>query len=417
MKTNHNDNLKKTFGNTLMLYIMAFAKLILPLLTLPYLTRVLSEESYGLVTYVKACMTYMQLIIDFGFMLSSVKDIVNAHDNKEEIGYIVGHTYVAKTMLVGISFAAITIMCVTIPVLKGNILFTMLYFISVALTAYIADFLFRGMEKMHFITIIFLIAKSISTVATFIFVHSDKDLLIIPILEIITNLITVVLGFVFGKSFGIRMRVGSIKACFVMLKDSFSYFMSNMATTVFSALNTIIIGIVIVDLKQLAYWGVCTQIISAIQGLYAPITSGIYPHMIRQKSLKFIHKMLLLIMPVVTVGCILCFTLSNFALLVVGGEDYVVATPIFRCLIPILFFSFPAQLYGWPTLGAIGLVKQTTLSTVIAASVQILGLLSLLLSGYMTLYTIAILKVIVEIILLAIRMIFTYRNRASFLDN
>ncbi len=409
-----NQDEKKTAKNTVMLYIMAFAKLILPLLTLPYLTRVLSEESYGLVTYVKACMTYMQLIIDFGFILSSVKDIVNANDNKDEIGYIVGHTYVAKTMLVGFAFVAMSVMCITIPILRGNILFSMLYFISIALTAYIADFLFRGMEKMHIITIIFLITKSISTAATFVFVHGDTDLLIVPILEIVANLITVFLGFLFGKSFGIRIRVRNIRACFAMLKDSFNYFMSSMATTVFSALNTILIGIVITDLNQVAYWGVCTQIISAIQGLYAPITNGVYPHMIRQKSLKFIHKIMLLIMPIVTLGCAVCFIFSDFALSVVGGYNYAVASPIFRCLVPILFFSFPAQLYGWPTLGAVGLVKQTTISTIISACLQIAGLVILIVTNSMTLYSIAILKCLVEFSLAAIRIIITYSNKKLF---
>lgn len=57
-----------------------------PLLTLPYLTRVLSVESYGVVSYVKAVMQYMQLVVDFGFMLSGTKDIVNAKERPRKIG-------------------------------------------------------------------------------------------------------------------------------------------------------------------------------------------------------------------------------------------------------------------------------------------------------------------------------------------
>lgn len=407
---------KKTAQNTVMLYIMAFAKLILPLMTLPYLTRMLSKEAYGLVTYVKACMTYMQLIIDFGFILSSVKDIVNAKGDKEEIGYITGHTYVAKTLLVGVSFLAAVVLCFAIPLLRGNVTFTMLYFISVALTAYIADFLFQGMEKMHVITVIFLIAKSLSTVATFVFVHNDSDLLLIPVLDILSNAVTVALGFFFGKSFGIRIRFRSMKGCLLMIKDSFTYFLSSMATTVFSALNTVLIGIVITDLDQIAYWGVCIQIVSAIQGLYAPITNGVYPHMIRQKSLRFIHKILLLLMPVVTLGCVACFFLAKTALLIVGGKEYVAAYKLFRCLIPVLFFSFPAQVYGWPTMGAIGLVKQTTMSTIIAALIQVAGLVVLMITGTMTLYSVAILKCFIEFTLMAIRMFFTYKNKKLFVE-
>ena len=57
----------KVLSNTIMLYIMSIAKLIFPLLTLPYLTRVLSSDAYGFVSYVKSCMVYIQLLVDFGF--------------------------------------------------------------------------------------------------------------------------------------------------------------------------------------------------------------------------------------------------------------------------------------------------------------------------------------------------------------
>ena len=48
-----------------------------------------------------------------------------------------------------------------------------------------------------------------------------------------------------------------------------------------------------------------------------------------------------------------------------------------RCLVPVLFFSFPAMLFGWPVLGAIGKVKENTKTTISAALVQIAGLAAL----------------------------------------
>ncbi len=407
-------DIKSTAGNTLMLYIMAAAKLILPLLTMPYLTRVLSEESYGIFTYVRACMIYIQLIIDFGFMLSAVKDIVNTGDDRERIGYVCGHTYLAKTILIVVATLLMVLMCIFIPILRKNLIYSLLCFVAVALTAYLADFVFIGIERMRVITVIFLAARSVSVSLTFVLIKSDSDILLIPILDIAANVISVILGFYQTRREGIRIRICSIKAALLMLKESFFYFISNMATTAFSALSTLVIGLVITDLKEIAHWGVCIQIISAIQGLYSPITSGIYPHMIKKKSLAFIHKVLFIIMPIVLIGCIVSFVLSRTALLLVGGEDYVEAYRLLRCLIPILFFSFPAQLYGWTTLGAVGLVKETTASTVIAASIQVIGLVVLLIMEAMTLYSIAILKVAVEISLLAIRMFFTYKNKDKF---
>lgn len=405
---------KKVIGNTAMLYLMTIAKMVFPLLTLPYLTRVLSEESYGFVSYVKSCMTYIQLIIDFGFILSSVKDIVKANGDKEKIGTITGNTFLAKFMLALLSGVVLVVMCLTIKILQMNILFVILSFFAVATSLFLADFLFRGIEKMQYITIIYVISKGVSVALTFVFVHGDESLLWIPILDILTNVIAVAITLIILKRLKIKIKISNIKDCFLMIKDSFFYFLSSVATTAFSALNTLLIGIFITDLTQVAYWSLCLSMISAIQSLYAPICNGIYPHMIKEKNLGFIHKVLAIFMPVVAVGCVLCFFLAQTALRIIGGEKYVAAYDVFRWMIPILFFSFPAQVYGWPTLGAIGKVKETTLSTVIAAVFQVIGLLVLILSGWFTLINLAVVRGITELILMVIRMFITYKNKGEF---
>lgn len=405
---------KKVIGNTAMLYLMTIAKMVFPLLTLPYLTRVLSEESYGFVSYVKSCMTYIQLIIDFGFILSSVKDIVKANGDKEKIGIITGNTFLAKFMLALLSGVVLVVMCLTIKILQMNILFVILSFFAVATSLFLADFLFRGIEKMQYITIIYVISKGISVALTFVFVHGDESLLWIPILDILTNVIAVAITLIILKRLKIKIKISNIKDCFLMIKDSFFYFLSSVATTAFSALNTLLIGIFITDLTQVAYWSLCLSMISAIQSLYAPICNGIYPHMIKEKNLGFIHKVLAIFMPVVAVGCVLCFFLAQTALRIIGGEKYVAAYDVFRWMIPILFFSFPAQVYGWPTLGAIGKVKETTLSTVIAAVFQVVGLLVLILAGWFTLINLAVVRGITELILMVIRMFITYKNKGEF---
>lgn len=406
----------KVVGNTIMLYLMSVAKLIFPLLTLPYLTRVLSTDTYGFVSYVKSCMTYIQLIIDFGFSLSSVKDIVNANGDKGKIGLIIGKTYVSKAILAFASAIALIVMCLTIKVLQLNLIYVLLSFVSVATTLFLADFFFRGIEKMQYITIVFLISKGVSVLFTFVFVKGDESVLWIPVLDIFSNMLSGIISMVIIKKMGISIQLVKIRECLETIKDSFVYFLSSIATTAFSALNTVLIGIYLTDLTQVAYWSLCLSIISAIQGLYSPICNSVYPHMIKEKSLRFIHKTLMLIMPIVVFGCILCFVLAKTALLIVGGEEYVEAYSLFRWMIPILFFSFPAQLYGWPTLGAIGKTKQTTASTVVAAVAQVGGLIVLGVINQFTVVNLAILRFSTEALMMGLRMILTYSNKKFFSD-
>ena len=149
-----------------MLYLMTFSSLALPLFTLPYLTRVLSKESYATVAYVKSSMTYIQLIIDFGFILSAVKDISSAEGKSDRIGRITGQTIVAKLILSVFALGVLLVMSATIGILRENPLYVSLSFIAVVVTALLADFLFRGIEKMHYVTLIYVASKSISASRT-----------------------------------------------------------------------------------------------------------------------------------------------------------------------------------------------------------------------------------------------------------
>ncbi|MDY4252068.1 oligosaccharide flippase family protein, partial [Clostridium sp.] len=164
-------------NNTIMLYLMTVAKIIFPLITLPYLTRILSVDSYGVVSFVKSYMVYIQLVVDFGFSLSSVKDIVEANNDKKRIGIITGQTILAKLILSAISLVATLILCPFIPLLGNNLLYTLLSFFVIFLSSFLMDFLFQGIEKMHVMTISFVIMKLISTSLTLVLVKSDLDIL------------------------------------------------------------------------------------------------------------------------------------------------------------------------------------------------------------------------------------------------
>ena len=196
----------KVANNTIMLMIFNVAKILFPFITLPYLTRVLSTDTYGTVTYVKTVMTYMQLLVDFGFVLSATKDIVKVRENKEKLGYVIGDTMMARIILGIVGFILIVILSLTLPILKANILYTILSYLVVFMSIFLMDFLFRGIEKMHIITIRFIVMKIISTIFTFILIKNDGDALLIPILDIISSFIAVLLVFYEMKKMKIKIR-------------------------------------------------------------------------------------------------------------------------------------------------------------------------------------------------------------------
>lgn len=399
--------------NTIMLYIMNIAKLVLPLLTLPYLTRVFSVDTYGTATYVKSIMTYMQLIIDFGFILSATKDVVMAKGNLKKIGRITGNVIVGKLVLSLLSLFLLLLMSLFIPILRENILFTFLSFVPIVLTTFLLDFLFRGLEKMNVITFRFLIMKGISTALTFIFVKNDHDLLLIPLLDILGTVIAIIWINSAIKKMGVHLSFGNYKEIGLNLQESFNYFLSNIATTAFSALNTVVIGIALTK-SDVAYWSIVMQVVNAVHALYDPILDGIYPEMVRNKRVSLIKKVILIFTPLIISGCLFVFFGSGWILFIIGGVKYVKQAYLLKLTIPVLFLSFYSMLFGWPVLGALEKVKETTSTTIAASVIQILGLLFLLLTGKLSLISLSILRGGTEFSLLFFRLMYCQKYRYEF---
>ncbi|WP_054680362.1 oligosaccharide flippase family protein [Lacticaseibacillus sharpeae] len=247
----------KVVINTIALYGMNFAKILFPLATLPYLTRVLSLDGYGLVVYVKAIMQYFQLFIDFGFILSGTRDIVIAKKNRANINYVVSRVFFANLILVTIAAVALAIIVETSEMLRTNALFVVLSFVNIALTILLFDYIFRGFEKMHVLTSRFVLMKVISTLLTFIFIKSDADILLIPIIDILGSLVAIFFVILQLKKLQIKIIAVPIKKAIQSLKDSAVFFVSNMATAAFTALDTVVIGAVL-STKDVAT-GVCVR--------------------------------------------------------------------------------------------------------------------------------------------------------------
>ena len=403
----------KMFQNASMLLIMNIAKMIFPLITLPYLTRVLSTETYGVVAYVRSVMIYMQVFVDFGFALSATKDIVEANGNKEKIGRITGNVLFGNLLLSAVGTVLLVPIIAFIPVLKGYGLYVLLSQVSVILSCFFIEYFFNGMEQMHLLTIRFVVMKTISTALTFIIVKGEADMLWIPVLDIIGYGVAAVFSMVQLKKYQIPLKTDGIVHAWKSIKKSFYYFLSNMASTAFNVLNTLLIGIY-ASATDVAYWSVCLQLISAVQAVYSPIANGIYPEMIRSKKIGIVLKICKVFMPLITAGCIFTVVVAKYALAIVGGPEYMAAAPVLIRLTPVLFFSFGSFMLGWPAMGAIHKVKEITYTTLMSAGFQIVSLIVLAAIGQFEIIYIAIIRSITEAILAISRIVYCLKYKKEF---
>jgi Membrane protein involved in the export of O-antigen and teichoic acid len=404
MKKSKNSNGYNVFiKNTIMQYIMIVAQYIFPMLTFPYLTRVLEPNSYGVIVYLTALISYFQIIVDFGFNLSSTRKIAENQGDIGIINNIFSSTIYAKVFLIVISLIIYTLLIPFIDILNKNILLSYLYMGTVVLSIFLPDFLFRGIEKMGVITYRFLISKTITTIFTFILVHSKDDIILIPVLNIIGSIVAIIWTWYEIKRLEIKLKICSIKNVIETLRESSIYFISTFATTAFGATNTFMLGAMSLPTTHIAYWGVSYNLISSAQSLYSPIVNSLYPRMSAKKDFNLVKKILLIFIPIITLIVVILYIITGTIINIFSGTQYKEAIPIFRALLPMLIFAFPGMVLGFPVLGVIGKVKETSITTIISALFHVMGLLVMAALGIFTILNVAILRSLTEFLLLVSR--------------
>lgn len=407
-------NKKKTVAvNIFMLYLMNFSQLLLPLLTLPYLTRVLSVDGYGVVSYVKSIMVYTTLIIEFGFLLSGTRDIVLSRGKKDTINKVLGTVTISKLFLSFIAFVVLLVMIARIPILNRHPRFVLLSFLTPFLSIFLYDYLFRGLEQMQIVTIRFLIMKGISTLLTFVFIKNGNDLDLIPILDIIGTIFAVIWVNKEVKDMGYRIKFDGFLNVVKAIKNSFVYFLSDAASTTFGALNTLFVGIYL-SASDVAYWGILMLIVGAIQSMYNPISNGIYPRMIKEKNIKLFLKIICFFVPILLIGSAILFGESKLIIAIIAGNKYTVVAKYLREAVPLIIISFFSILFGWPLLGAINKAKEVTSTTVATGILQVVGIALLIFSHNFTFSYILLVRTLTELFMTIYRVGIAYKYRRLF---
>lgn len=398
----------KTFAkNTFFLYIMTGAKFVLPLIITACLTRRLGPDAYGVISYLTPVMGYFILLFDFGFNFSATKKIAQHRANPVLIEKTIAAVYTAKILLVLAGFLPLMLLLLCIDLLRQYVLLTVLYYLSTAAQIFIPDFLYRGLEKMEGVTTRYILAKLITAVLIFLAVRDDGGLILVPLAYLIGTVAAALhTNHHMVKKLGYRVALGGLREAAAELRESGIYFVSTFASTALSVTSTFVMGIVGMPTAQIAYWGVAFQVVQAVQAMYDPITTSIYPYVAGKRDHKFVLRITLCLLPLVAAGCVLLYWLAGLAVKIIAGSAYLAAVPVLQALTPMLLFSFVAQMLGFPLLGALGRERQASFTTLVAAGAQILGLVGLALSHHFTLLSLALLRNVTELIFMILRIYF-----------
>jgi PST family polysaccharide transporter len=343
---------KQLLSNFFSLSVLQGANYILPLITVPYLVRVLGAEYYGLLAFASTTVAYFQILTDYGFNLTATREISIHREDKAKVTEIFSSVMIIKFTLMLLSFLLLTILVFTFEKFRKDALVYFLSFGAVVGQVLFPVWFFQGMERMKYITYINIGSRLLFTVAIFIFVQEKSDFYMVPILSSLGTIIGGAYALYFIRTnFNLKFAFQRIEILIYHLKEAHHIFISNIAISFYTISTTFILGIFTNNII-VGYYAAADKIIQALKGLFVPISQTLYPYISKKITISpedgklFIRKTIKYTIIFFGILSINLFIFANSIVLVVFGLEYEKSIIILRFLSIIPLFTSLSNLLG-----------------------------------------------------------------------
>jgi polysaccharide transporter, PST family len=317
---------RKLFKNAVSLYMLQGISYIFPLITIPYLVRILGTDTFGLLSFAGSLLAYFQMIVDYGFNLSATRGI-SIHRNDQE--WISNHFFsvlAAKMILVIGCAAFLTSLVYFVPRFHPDMRLYFWLYLGVAGSIFFPTWFFQGMEQMGYITIFNLISKIVITSLYFVVIKKPADYLWFAYLNSVGTCVIGAVGLVVAvRSFKIKFTIPSSASCRKCLKEGFQIFVSQISVTLFTNTNTFILGL-FSNNQIVGKYAIAEKIVRALISMTGPVGSAIYPRTSimfstsQSQAIRFLKRIFMAGSAVFGILCFCLFIFSNSIVLAVTGE-------------------------------------------------------------------------------------------------
>jgi len=337
--------------NIISLFVLQGSNYVIPLLTLPYLSRTLGIEGFGIFGLVIAIAQYFVLFTDFGFNLTATKKIAENQSDKFFISQVFWETIFSKSLLCVLSLFILVFLTYLSPskMFKDELIYTSLMIIG---TVLMPLWYFQGIEELSKITIFSVLAKVI-TLPLFIFlVNSESDvgiaILIQSSINFTAGIIAILIVYRSKMLFWIRPDLNAIKKT---ITEGSGIFVSTLTISLYTVSSSIIISFTS-NIEQVSIFTAGDRIKAAILGVFLILGNAFYPRInsLLKKSpgqaYVLVRKILIFQTPAtIIIGCILYLYSEDIAILIYGNEFNTVAG-VFRIFSPLFFIVLTSTVLG-----------------------------------------------------------------------
>ncbi len=351
-------------GDALYIYLLQALNYGVPLLTLPYLLRVLGPQAYGSIALAQAVMGFALILTDYGFNLTAVRDISIARNDPLLVARVYWFTMATKVFLMACSVPALAALVLLVPQLRnewpvfaacwtmvlGNVLFPQWYF--------------QGVQRLREAVVMQVIARCAVTAAIFILVRSPADAvgaaLLMSVAQVAAFLVAIAAGRVPSPKTFRRPSVTEVSGS---LAASWHLIAGTMATTLYIQANPFVLGLLCGN-RAVAFYSIGYSTVLAVYGICGPIAQSLFARASvlfaeePGRAWQLVKRLAGWLLPVIAAVSLIIAIFAKEVALLLGGHAYADAASAVRIMAAAPFLMALATILGFIVMINVHLTRQ-----------------------------------------------------------
>lgn len=349
-------------------------QMLFPLITFPYVCRVIEADGIGQINFFQSIISYISLFTCLGIPMYAIREIARDRSDVVQMNRTAMEILLLHSMLTLVGYAIVAILCLTVPQIQVNIPLFLILSLTIFFTAIGCEWFYQGIEDFKYITIRGLIIKTVSVVLLFIFVKSKTDLLYYGCYTVFG-----VLGGNIFNFFRLRKYIHRENIIFSELhikrhiKPVLKVFSFSVVTSIYLQLNTVLLGF-LKNTLAVGYFAAATKVMQMLLTMSACLGSVMMPrasHLIAENKKDEFNRLIqksydftLAIALPMTIGLIFCAPSLITALCGVKFEHSILPSQI---IAPIILMVAISNVFGIQVLFPKGKINIVTFCCCIGA--------------------------------------------------
>ena len=337
---------RQVIENFFSLSVLNAVNIVLQLVTLPYILGVVGKANYGIYAYVFMVIQYIILFSTYGFNFSATKQISQLRDDNATVTMIYNAVIGCKTVIALV--LVIAVVACSRWVFEESIGFEMFLLGTGMILGDIMNpvWLFQGMEKMKYMTLVNSTSKILFTVLVFFVVRSVDDFYLLILLNSCGYLLAGVLSLVLvRKQFGVRLGIPHFKDMIAQFRDGGAMFGSTFGMNLYRNAHVLILKHLASN-EAVGLFSAAEKVIHGFQSVIQPAAQALFPHVslrFKGRSVKenvaLMKKVMLPFVGFAFVAALFVYIFAPWISDVLCGTEFRECVPLIRIMSLVIIFG------------------------------------------------------------------------------